>query len=94
MVNLLPIGTVVQLTGKEFPTMIVGYGIESRVTPGAFYDYAGFPYPMGFTSTYDEELFSTPDIEKIIVMGFQDEESLDFLTKLNKALIENSERKE
>ena len=82
MLKLLPIGTVVRLKGAEVPFMIAGYFPEDEDTPGEFYDYSAFPYPVGFSSTIEASFLNAADIEGIIAIGYQDQEEMEFVKKL------------
>lgn len=72
MLKLLPIGTVVRLEGANIPFMIAGYFPEDESKPGYYFDYSGFPHPMGFTSNIEASFFNEADIDRILVMGYQD----------------------
>lgn len=71
----LPIGTVVKL--KELPTkmMITCYVVFSEnASKGKVYDYGGCPYPTGLLEANKVAVFDHEDIEKIIYMGYKDDD--------------------
>lgn len=82
MLKLLPIGTVVRLKGASIPFMVAGYFPEEEGKPGYYFDYSGFPHPMGFSSAIQASFFNDEDIEKILMMGYQDEEQMAYVKKL------------
>ena len=82
MLKLLPIGTVVRLKGASVPFMIAGYFPEDADKPGFYFDYSGFPHPMGFSSTIQASSFTGEDIEGILAMGYQDEGQMKYVEKL------------
>lgn len=82
MIKLLPIGTVVELEDAKTPFMIAGYFPKDKDSDYRF-DYAGFPYPLGFTAQVTEPFpFDTGSITEILVMGYEDQECDAFLKKL------------
>lgn len=78
----LPIGSVVILRGGSKEVMINGYCIESEDAPGKVFDYRGCPYPEGIISSAGVALFNNSDISVVSFRGFENDESLDFLDKL------------
>ena len=82
MLKLLPIGTVVRLKGASIPFMIAGYFPEDESKPGFYFDYSGFPHPMGFSSDIEASFFNAADIERSLAMGYQDEEQMEYVKKL------------
>ena len=82
MLKLLPIGTVVRLKDAKIPFMIAGYFGEDPDSPGYLYDYSAFPYPLGFSSTVEASFLDEEDIEGIIAMGYQDQEQMKYVKKL------------
>lgn len=77
MNNLLPIGSIVLLKDGQKKVMIYG---RKQIQTGTniIWDYISCLYPEG---NIDEEhcyLFNHEDIEKIIFLGYQDEEEFDF----------------
>ena len=82
MLKLLPIGTVVRLKGASIPFMIAGYFPEDESKPGFYFDCSGFPPPMGLSSDIEASFFNAADIERILAMGYQDEEQMEYVKKL------------
>ncbi|HJC57284.1 MAG TPA: DUF4176 domain-containing protein [Candidatus Eisenbergiella intestinipullorum] len=94
MLRLLPIGTVVRLKGASVPFMIAGYFPEDPAKPGYYFDYSGFPHPIGFSSNIQASFFGSADIEKILAMGYQDEEELEYVKKLESFQPEAQEKED
>lgn len=80
--DLLPAGTVVKLANAEKLVMIGGYFTETENNRGVVYDYSGFPFPEGFAANDQVLAFNREAIEKVIVMGYEDEEQLELLQRL------------
>lgn len=76
--KFLPIGTVVELKGAKKNTMITNYFIYSKDgQENKIYEYGGCPLPIGVQK--DVSLgFNHEDIEKVIYMGYIDDESKRF----------------
>ena len=79
MNELFPLGTIVMLKGIKKPVMIVGYlqNVNGRV-----YDYLGVPYPTGLGSSKSTLVFDHGTLEKLVVKGYEDEDSSVFLKAL------------
>lgn len=90
----LPIGTVIQMKDVDKKIMIMGYASMDANKKDKIYDYCGCIYPEGVLSTDHNLLFDHNKIEKIISLGYIDEEEKEFLKKLKEAIssdIENLE---
>lgn len=81
----LPVGSVVQLKGREKKLFITGF---ARVADDSIkvYDYCGFPYPEGPNNPEKIECFDQSDIEKIYFLGYRDLEETKFKEKLREHL--------
>lgn len=86
--ELLPIGTVVTLTGSEKPMMICGFCPTGPARPGYVYDYSGFPYPEGYMDTLKIYQFDGEQIEKVLALGYQDRETFGYMNKLQQKIDE------
>lgn len=84
--NLLPIGTVVQLKDAEKRLMIIG--ILQDNGDGNIYDYMGCPYPEGVIDMESMFLFNHQDLENISFIGFDDIERQSFISNLENELKE------
>lgn len=73
MKYILPIGTVVRLTGGEKRLMIIGY-FPQMTSGGKIYDFIGCLYPEGFLDADNFFMFNMSDIEKVDFVGFVDTE--------------------
>lgn len=80
--KFLPIGTVVLLKGGKKRMMITGF-LPSPDNKN-LYDYSGCLYPEGFLSSEQVCLFNHDQIDKIYNLGYQDDESKEFMTDLKK----------
>lgn len=86
--KFLPIGTVVLLKGATKKVMITSYLIfaKGQDEKKKMYDYGGCPYPEGIVESNYAVGFDHDKIEKVIHLGYSDEEEKE----LNKLLL-NSE---
>ena len=75
--KLLPIGSVVLLTGGEKRLMITGR-VQTRVGDTRVYDYSGCLYPEGVSVPSATYFFDHDAIDHLFFVGFQDEEELMF----------------
>ena len=84
MEGLLPIGSVVFLTGSERRVMIIGVlQIQEKDGEKVLWDYSGVLYPDGYFGPNKTFLFNDEQIEKVFFVGFQDEEQFAFKTKVD-----------
>lgn len=80
--GLLPIGTVVKLTGNEKRVMIIGIlQTQKEDDKEILWDYSACLYPEGYLSQDKIILFNDGDIEKIYNLGYQDTEQFVFKEK-------------
>lgn len=91
MRTLLPLGTVVSLTGVEHRIMIVGYARYKEGDTSHIYDYVGCYYPEGFIGADKTLIFDHSMIESLYYIGFNNEESSQFMNKVVTA-IEHAEQ--
>lgn len=70
--GLLPIGSVVLLTGGEMPLMIYGRA-QRAVADGQMWDYVAVPYPEGNSDREHTYLFNRTQIRKLLFIGFHTE---------------------
>ena len=82
----LPIGTVVLLKGATKRIMICGFCCHGTGENDKMFDYVGCLSPEGFISSDKNLLFNHDQIDKIINMGFIDEEEKEFKEKLSSVL--------
>lgn len=82
----LPIGTVVKLKEVDKLALIAGYFPRGTSREGYVWDYSAFPYPEGMIDNDKVIQFDNESIEKIVVMGYQDEKQMQFIRVImNKA---------
>ena len=84
----LPIGTVVLLKDAAKMIMINGHCVLANEMPGKIFDYRGCAYPEGILTSKGVALFNHSDIEKIVHLGYLNEESKMFNEKIKK-IVEN-----
>lgn len=83
---LLPMGTIVKLTGDDGYIMICGRLIVGKENDEeVLYDYAGCEFPVGVTGE-DYFLFDHEDIEFVNYIGYQDERELTYRQMLSNAV--------
>ena len=71
--DLLPIGTVVFLSGGAKRLMIYGR-FQLQIETDVVWDYIGVPYPEGNISEEHRYLFNHDQIENVVARGFDGEE--------------------
>ncbi|MCR5795344.1 MAG: DUF4176 domain-containing protein [Solobacterium sp.] len=81
----LPIGSVVLLKGASKRLMILGY-MRMRAGSDQIYDYCGCTFPEGFTGPEDTAVFNHEDIERLIYVGFQNMEYIQFEERLQNVI--------
>ena len=86
--GLLPIGSVVLLSGSTKKVMIIGVCQRGGNDPEKIWDYTGVVFPEGFIAPDKMFMFNNEQIEQIFAMGYQDEEQLAFKKKID-VVIEN-----
>ena len=62
--------------------MITGFYSIASSDPNKIYDYCGCMYPEGVISSDQNLLFDHNQIEKLVYMGYKDEEEKEFKNKL------------
>ncbi len=82
----LPIGSVVLLKGADHRLMIIGYLRMLNATGDRVYDYSACSFPEGITDPDQIYVFDHEDIERLIYVGFQNQEQLDFSDRLQDVL--------
>lgn len=79
--ELLPIGSVVLLSGGKKKLMI--YGVkQTDNSDGKDYDYIGVLYPEGNMGEGSQFLFNHNDIDQIYFRGYEDGEREMFISNL------------
>ena len=84
--QVLPVGTVVLLTGETKRLMILGYQQRTVKEPDKIYDYIGCTYPEGFLGVEEMLAFNHSDIAHIYALGLQNEEQMAFRAELEQQL--------
>ena len=91
--QVLPVGTVVLLTGETKRLMILGYQQRTVKEPDRVYDYIGCTYPEGFLGVEEMLAFNHSDIAHIFALGLQNEEQIAFRAELEQQLDKQNLRK-
>ncbi|MDO5132772.1 MAG: DUF4176 domain-containing protein [Eubacteriales bacterium] len=76
MKELLPVGSIVKLTGATKKAAIMGY-FQKISSDGSrdVYDYMAVPYPEGFLGKGSVFLFNEEDIGEVCFRGYESNES-------------------
>ena len=85
--GMLPIGSVVLLRGGQTPIMIAGLcqmTLTKEGEGGELYDYVGVPYPIGFTRADEMVQFDHEAVERVLGIGFMNEEMLDYMPHIQR----------
>ncbi len=87
--RFLPIGTVVLLKGATKKLMITSYLIftKGENEDKVMYDYGGCPYPEGIIESNFAVGFNHDKIDKVIHVGYTDDEGRE----LKQALLDSEE---
>ena len=88
--KFLPIGTVVLLKEGTQKVMITGYLIYSKDSnKKEMYDYGACIFPEGVISADSTLVFNHDQIDKIVYLGYENEEQANFNTfiKENEELV-------
>lgn len=84
MEDLLSIGSVVSLKNHEHKVMVTGLmQVEVHEDKKIMWDYCGCFYPIGMQDSKRFIMFNEEHIERIFAIGYQDEEQLAFMNKVN-----------
>lgn len=84
--NYLPLGTVVTLKDDSKTFMIIGYAPMDSIKKNKIYDYSACLYPEGLLSTDQILMFNHEDIGTVKYIGYEDDESKEFLKQLKNLL--------
>ena len=84
--RVLPIGSIVSLKGGNKKLMIIGYCKKGVNNKEDIFDYAACLYPNGFSSADQTIIFNHENIERIYVLGYQNEERFAFEKQLRVAI--------
>lgn len=78
--KMLPIGSVVRLSGAYKKIVIMGT-MQTKLKDGILmaYDYLGVPFPEGYFGPESGLLFNHDSIEEVVFEGYQDLERERFV---------------
>lgn len=88
--KFLPIGSVVLLKNATKTLMVTGYANIDLQKKDKLYDYSGCLFPEGVISTEQTTLFNHADIEKVLFVGYSNDDQKDFGKKLLETLTEEN----
>lgn len=71
--ELLPVGSIVLLKDATRKVVIIGFGVVENGSD-EIWDYLGAAYPIGVISSDNSLLFNRNQIEKVIFVGYSDDE--------------------
>lgn len=84
--KFLPIGTIVLLKEATKKVMIAGFLAAENEESKDIYDYVGFPYPEGITSSKEFLLFNHDQIKEVFYEGYKDESENALKNKFQKII--------
>lgn len=90
--ELLPLGSVVLISGYSEKLMILGIFQSDGEDPERVYDYFGVTYPVGFQGINSGKnvLFNHDAVTDVIFYGYEDEQRAQLIEKLAQAQAEAS----
>ncbi|WP_374041903.1 DUF4176 domain-containing protein [uncultured Parolsenella sp.] len=68
----LPLGTVVTLKNVKLPVMVFSRAVRSNSDKHTF-EYAGVPWPAGFSNPAKAAMFNGSDVEEVLFLGYRAE---------------------
>ncbi|WP_297520845.1 DUF4176 domain-containing protein [uncultured Clostridium sp.] len=84
MVKLLPIGSIVSIDQeRKEKILIIGRLIRKEID-GEVFDYCGCKAPVGVQGEEELEVFNHKEIKRLLFIGFQDEEEMQFSHYISK----------
>lgn len=75
--RFIPIGSVVLLKDAKVKVMIIGFAAVEH-GKNKIWDYIGCAYPIGVVNSENNLLFDADKIDKVIALGYSDEEDKTF----------------
>ncbi len=89
----LPVGSIVLLKGSSHRLFVAGFAPVLKNKNNKMYDYIGLPYPEGFIGFNSLIVFNKKRIEKVVMIGYSDEEDKKFKKELQKTIekVKNNE---
>ncbi len=73
--NILPLGSIVELKKIKDKVLIIGV---NQISNKKKYDYMGCVHPYGYTRLEELLLFNADDITNVIFNGYYDDETKEF----------------
>lgn len=83
--EFLPIGSVVLLKEATRKIVIIGFAAMEAGSQ-KMWDYIGCAYPIGMVSSEKNLLFNKDQIEKVVSVGYSDDEDKKFRSVLASSL--------
>ena len=84
--GLLPNGSIVRLKGVKQRMMTIGICQKTNDESNRVFDYAGVVYPAGYLDADKLVLFDQEQIEKVYMLGYQDDEAFAFKEQVEKII--------
>ena len=83
--NYLPVGSIVLLKGSANKVVVLGYAVKED-NDNKIWDYVGGPFPVGIIKSDMNILFDIEQIDKVIHIGYKDEDTISFLEAIERDL--------
>ena len=83
--DFLPVGSVVLLKEATRPVVVIGYMVVEE-GQSEIWDYLGCAYPIGVIGNENNLLFQKNQIDKVLHIGFANEEGKQFLKDLGESV--------
>ena len=83
--KFLPLGSAVMLKDATRPLIIIGYTIMEKGSD-KIWDYLGCAYPIGVVDPERNLLFQKDQIDKVLSLGYQDDEGKKFIDQMEEAV--------
>ena len=85
--SFLPVGSVVLLKGAKKEIVIIGFAVKEDGNDKVW-DYLGAPYPIGVIGSDKNLLFNREQIQKVVALGYSNEEEKKFREVLESSMKE------
>ncbi|MBP5678902.1 MAG: DUF4176 domain-containing protein [Bacilli bacterium] len=82
--EFLPLGSIVLLKGGTVPVVVIGYTVIEEGS-SELWDYLGCAYPIGVMDPERNLLFKRNQIEKVLFVGYIDDDGKKFLNQLTES---------
>ena len=83
--NYLPLGSAVLLKGATRPVIVIGYMVMEEGSKEVW-DYLGCAHPIGVVGSNKQLLFNKEQVEKVLHVGYSDDEGNKFLKSIEESV--------